>query len=337
MTTPIRVDSEYGALREIILGRGVMRYPNVEKAAWLAEGIKVLPPDEAQQVIDRSGMHSRDLPKHDLIEQENDQLIEILERFGVTVHRPDEITDEQVAGNFGTEWLAQGYIQTFVRDSIFVVGNNVIELQPGAPNRRTDNLGLRRLLADRLRGSGALWFQMPVVDVTAIGESKESRELLEGGDLMVLGTTVLAGRSLNPAVGSSALGIAWLASILGPQGYTVEEVPIGEEYLHLDVALSIPRHGLAVACTDAFVDGLPRALEGWDIIEASADDARYLSVNGLPLNSENFVMGVSDRADGHSIREALESRCITVHTVPFGNHMEDGGALRCATHPLLRD
>ncbi|NBV87023.1 MAG: hypothetical protein EBS01_12355, partial [Verrucomicrobia bacterium] len=61
--------------------------------------------------------------------------------------------------------LPNGYIQTFARDSIFVVGSNVIELQPGAPNRRADNLGLRRLLSERLRGSGALWFQMPFVDV----------------------------------------------------------------------------------------------------------------------------------------------------------------------------
>ena len=337
MPAPIRVDSEYGTLREVILGRGVMRYPDAERAAWVAEGVKVLPPDEARQVIERSGRHSRDLPKHDLIEQENDQLIQILDRFGVTVHRPDEITDEQVIGNFGAEWLPNGYIQTFARDSIFVVGSNVIELQPGAPNRRADNLGLRRLLSERLRGSGALWFQMPFVDVTLGGPSKESREVLEGGDLMILGTTVLAGRSLNPAVGSSALGIAWLRSMLGPQGYTVEEVPLGAEYLHLDVALSIPRPGLAVACPDAFVDGLPRALEGWDIIEASADEARHLSVNGLPVDPENFVMGVSEKADGRAIREALESRGVTVHPVAFGNHMEDGGALRCATHPLVRD
>jgi hypothetical protein len=55
------------------------------------------------------------------------------------------------------------------------------------------------------------------------GASKESREVLEGGDLMILGTTVLAGRLLDPAVGSSAIGIARLTSRLGPQGYTVED------------------------------------------------------------------------------------------------------------------
>jgi hypothetical protein len=40
---------------------------------------------------------------------------------------------------------------------------------------------------------------------------------------MILGTTVLAGRLLDPAVGSSAIGIARLTSRLGPQGYTVED------------------------------------------------------------------------------------------------------------------
>jgi N-dimethylarginine dimethylaminohydrolase len=337
MTAPISVHNEYGQLREVILGRGIMRYPDAEKATWFAEGLAILPPEEAQRVRDRSGKHSYDLPKHDLIEHENDQLIEILEPFGVTIHRPDEITDEQVTANFGAEWLSQGYIQTFARDVIFVVGDNVIELQPGTPLRRADYLGMRHLLAERLRGSGAHWFQMPAVDITTTDGSKESRELLEGGDLLVLGKTVLAGRSLNPAVGSSALGVAWLASVLAPQGYVVEEVPLGREYLHLDVVLSIPREGLAIACRDAFVNGLPRALDGWDIIEVSADEARFMAVNGLPINSEHYVLPTSEQADGAHIKEELEARGITVHSVPFGNHMEDGGAVRCATHPLVRD
>ena len=70
------------------------------------------------------------------------------------------------------------------------------------------------------------------VDVTAMGRPnyhEYDHPALEGGDLLVLGQAILAGTSMNTVMGSSAAGVAWLATMLGPQGYTVERVPIGNE------------------------------------------------------------------------------------------------------------
>lgn len=339
MTDPIFVDYEYGRLREVILGRGVMRYPDVERARWAAEGMKVLPDAEAEKVRQRSGRDSRDLDKYALVERENEELLEIFAQHGVVVHRPDPLTDEQVAANYGREWLPNGYIQTFSRDPMFVVGDNVIELAPGAPNRRAEMLGYRRLFAERLIGSGAKWFQMPLVDVSAVddpGYDKDDHPALEGGDLLVLGSTVLAGTTLNRAVGSSATGVAWLSAILQPQGYTVQRVRIRADFLHLDVALSIPRDGLAIVCRDAFVDGLPAMLRDWDLIDVTAEQSRLLACNGLPLDASNYILGYNDDEDGSYVTGELERRGIAVHRIAFGNHTEDGGSIRCSTHPLVR-
>lgn len=152
---PVYVDFEYGDLREVIVGRAEARFPDASRASWAAEGLKVLPAAEAQRMLQRSGKHARELPKFELTEAENDELIAVLERFDVVVHRPDEITDELVAANYGAEWLINGYLQAYSRDPMFVVGDNVIELSPGAPNRRVEQLGYRRLFRDRLLGSGA--------------------------------------------------------------------------------------------------------------------------------------------------------------------------------------
>ncbi len=339
MTDPIHVDFEYGRLHEVILGRGVMRYPDVERARWAAEGMKVLPEAEADKVRQRSGRDSRDLGKYARVEAENDELLSIFAQHDVVVHRPDPLSDEHVAANYGREWLVNGYIQTYSRDPMFVVGDNVIELAPGAPNRRAEMLGYRRLFAQRVAGSGAKWFQMPLVDVSTVGApgyDKNDHPALEGGDLLVLGSTVLAGTTLNQAVGSSATGVAWLSAILGPQGYTVQRVRIREDFLHLDVALSIPRHGLAIACREAFVDGLPSVLDGWDIIEVSTDQSRLLACNGLPLDESTYILGYNDDEDGSHVQGELERRGIIVHRVAFGNHTEDGGSIRCSTHPLVR-
>lgn len=128
----IGVDYEYGALREVILGLPIMRYPDAEQAEWVAKGLDVLPDSEGEKVRARSGKHSRrDLDKYEQMEAENDELLEVLDRFDVKVHRPSEITDEQVAANYGEEWLINGYIQSFSRDSIFVVGEDAIALEGG--------------------------------------------------------------------------------------------------------------------------------------------------------------------------------------------------------------
>lgn len=339
MPGAVFVDYEYGRLHEVVLGRGVMRYPDVERAAWAAEGLKVLPEAEAAKVRERSGQDSRDLDKFALVEAENEALLAVFDQYGVVVHRPDPLTDAQVAANYGKEWLANGYIQTFSRDPMFVVGDNVIELAPGAPNRRAEMLGYRRLFAERLTGSGAKWFQMPLVDVGEVSSpdyDKDDHPALEGGDLLVLGPTILAGTTLNRAVGSSATGVAWLADVLRPQGYTVQRVRIREDFLHLDVALSIPRHGLAIVCREAFVDGLPDVLDGWEIIDVTVEQSRLLACNGLPLDETTYILGYNDDEDGSYVQGELERRGVTVHRVAFGNHTEDGGSIRCSTHPLVR-
>lgn len=220
-----------------------------------------------------------------------------------------------------------------------MVGNNVIELAPGAPNRRAELLGYRELFRDRIPGSGATWVQMPLVDASTMGTAaydKNAQAALEGGDLLVLGKTVLAGTSMNPAVGSSQRGVDWLRSLLAPQGYAVEAVRIGHEYLHLDVCMSTPRDGLAIVCREAFVDGLPAAIDGWDLIEVTSEQTRFLACNGLPIDPDNYILGTNDHEDGATVRAGLEAHGITVHSIPFGNHTEDGGSIRCSTHPLVR-
>lgn len=116
----------------------------------------------------------------------------------------------------------------------------------------------------------------------------------------------------------------------------MRRVRIGEQFLHLDVCLSIPRDGLAIVCPEAFIDGLPAVLEGWDLIEVTADQARLLACNGLPVDPGTYILGFNDDEDGSTVQAGLEARGIAVHRIAFGNHTEDGGSIRCATHPLVR-
>lgn len=336
----IQVHYEYDQLQEVIVGGSFALYPDVEKAVWIQEALKILPEDEGRKGLERSGKNSREIGKYDKVEKENQELIRVLESHGVKVWRPAELSVEQVSANFGAEFvIANGFQFSYARDPILVVGNNVIELAMGSAMRRADILGYRALLRDRVLGSNALWFAMPTIDyytLSAGSYDKNRFPVLEGGDIILLGKKILVGTSNNPMVGSSPLGIAWLQATLAPQGYDVEVVPLKDQFLHLDVALSVPKPGLIIACPDAFCNGLPSIFDGWKVIEVSFEDSQHLAVNGLPIDERHYILGTNGFHRWERIEQSLTNAGIEVFSIPFENHNEDGGSIRCATHPLLR-
>ena len=168
----IYVDYEYGDLKEVIVGVPFMVYPDVAKAKWMEEAVKVLPEAEARRAIARSGKDSIEIGKYDAMEKENEELIGILKKQGVKVLRPEVIGRERVAKNFGQEFLPiAGMTQQYTRDPILVIGDNVIENSMGTLDRRCDILGFRRLLLDRVMGSNARWVAMPGLDYSQTTES----------------------------------------------------------------------------------------------------------------------------------------------------------------------
>lgn len=140
----------------------------------------------------------------------------------------------------------------------------------------------------------------------------------------------------NPSVGSNEAGYKWLKNIVGDR-YTVKRIRLVESVLHLDCVLSVPRSGLAIVCEEAFIDGLPEEIKDWDLIRVSLDDVKRLAVNGLPVDSQNYVLSYNLHNDNRFIQTELERRGIKVHRVFFGTHNGQGGSLRCATQPLKRE
>jgi N-dimethylarginine dimethylaminohydrolase len=335
------VDYEYGHLKEVIVGVPLAIYPDVEVADWMQEPLKVLPESEREKIIERSGKTSMEIGKYAAMEKENQELISIFHKHGIKVWRPEVLSRERLTFNLGEDALRYcGVMFQYSRDPIAVISNNVIELTPASLPRIADLLAYRRLFMDRVFGSNAKWFAMPKVDYSVMFEGgsydKNKYPTLEGGDIHVLGTKILVGNSLNAAVGSNKLGCTWLTSILEPQGFNVERVPIKEEFLHLDVALSVVRPGLAIVCHDAFVNGIPSYFDRWKLIEVSKEEARRMATNGMPIDPYHYVMGCNEHYDGKQVQAELEAEGITVYRIFFGNHNEDGGSVRCSTHPLVR-
>ena len=61
-----------------------------------------------------------------------------------------------------------------------------------------------------------------------------------------------------------------------------------------------------------------------------------MAANGMPIDPNHYVMSYNEHYDGKRVQKEIEAEGITVYRIFFGNHNEDGGSIRCSTHPLLR-
>ena len=335
----VYVDYEYGDLKEVIVGLPYGMSPSLE-AKWFADALKVLPPDEADYARKTAGMLWTEMINPEtgksetrMLEEENQAFIGILKSLGVKVYRPTEITVDFIKEHYGADVLLNGFSQDFPRDNMAVIGTNVIEFNLRTPIRKADISGFRNILSEKCSDPAVKWFSMPHTEL--LKPARPDTPFLEGGDVIVLGKTVLVGNTQNPSVGSNEAGCRWLKNILGDQ-YQVKRVRLVESVLHLDCVLSVPREGLAIICEEAFLDGLPEEIKNWDLIRVSLEDVTRLAVNGLPVNSQNYVLSYNRHNDNRAIQAELEKRGIRVHRVFFGTHNGQGGSLRCATQPLKR-
>ena len=337
----IFVDYEYGDLKEVIIGVPLMIYPDLEVADWAKEAFKILPETEKTTFRERSGKSSIDIGKFDRAEKECQNLIAIFKKYGIKVWRPEVLSRERLNLLLGEDVIRYtGVLFTFARDQMLVVGDNLIELNLCSINRIADIFAYRKLFIQRVMGSNAKWYAMPRPDYSTLIEgghyNKNKFPGLEGGDILVLGKKILVGTSENTVMGSNELGYNWLKSILEPQGFDVERVPIGAEFLHLDVTLSTPKPGLAVICPEAFINGIPSYFDDWKLIEVSKAEAQLLATNGMPIDTKHYILPYNENYNGLRVQKELEAEGIFVERISYGNHTEDGGAIRCTTHPLVR-
>jgi glycine amidinotransferase len=323
------VESEYAPLRTVVLARSEFRPfdPAASDPDQLERELSILPADHRAYLL---GLAGRDVAEADPDRQrdwdaERESFRAVLERHGVEVLRPRGLTplEKQAAG-------AAGYMNAYVRDPWFTVGDVVVEGSLRFPHRRGEVLTSRPLLLERVLEAECAYVATPIPELVPLEvDGGGPGPFLEGGDVLVCGSHVLVGSSGRA---STELGARWLGHLLGPRGYTVEPVRLAPNFLHLDCTLGLVREGLAVVFEGAFLDGLPSILDGWDLVPVSQSEAMNLGTNGLPLSPDVYV------ADPEFARvgEQIERRGVHVEYVDFAISRSFGGAFRCSTQPLWR-
>ena len=321
----IRVDSEWAPLRECVYG-----WPGQHVFGEFLQDAELRPSGAFADVWRANAGRSLAEVDPEMFARwsaEIEGVVAFLRSSGVVVHQPTLLSDENMRFPRGQN---HGSMTGWMRDPFVTIGDNVIELAPRSLFHRRQRFAIRHILFSAME-RGARYFAQPDGGADDNLQDRPGFGYLEGGDIFVLGTTVLVGHS---GAASNLDGARWLQHMLG-DGFRVELVQIAPGATHLDLFLMTPREGVVVACLEGFPDGLPTVFRDWDVIDVPFAVARRLcGINQLVLDDRTVV--VADGEAHEPLATALKARGFDVPRLPYGVVATFGGSLRCAYQPLAR-
>jgi N-dimethylarginine dimethylaminohydrolase len=312
-----RVRYEWDGLREAVVGIGP-----AEEIVVFREGSQRWRSSDAA-TFDRAHAGRRlidvDAERARRIDSQVEDLAALLEREGVTVHRPERLQGPE------RHFLAPNGegSQLFARDTLIVVDNHLIDASLRLQCRQRERFGLRAQVQRRV-AAGAPWSSVPLGSPGAV-----NGPFLEGGDVLLNGGEIYVGMS---GCATDMAGIDWLQALLAGS-HRVVPVALRSNVLHLDWALGLVGSGLLIHCPDWLIDGLPMSLRSWDKIVLSPAEAAMLQANLLVLGEGRVVVEAGSR----KLIEELRRRHVETIPVPFDGPVSLGGGLRSAHQALLRD
>ncbi|MFJ3921855.1 amidinotransferase [Streptomyces sp. NPDC090022] len=350
LVPPVGSHNEWDPLEEIIVGRldGATipsRHPVVacNIPAWAAR----------LQGLAAGRRYPRALVE--TAQAELDRFVALLQSLGVTVTRPDPVDHSR---RFATpDWSSRGFGTTCPRDSLLVVGDEIIETPMAWPCRYFETHAYRGILKDYFR-RGARWTAAPRPQLTEPLFEADFRVPRDGQPVRHILTEfepvfdaadfVRAGRDLfvTRSNVTNRMGIDWLRRHLGP-GYRIHEVESRcRTPMHIDTTLMPLAPGRVLVNPEYIdVDRLPEALRSWEVLVAPEPDpvgepllkltsmcGKWLSMNVLMVDERRVI---AERHQTGMLR-ALEAwgfepiPCDLQHYAPFG------GSFHCATLDVRR-
>jgi|GEM_PF-2678140 len=327
----LNVRSEFGKLKEIIIGRPLDKEDRIfdwqegmdDEFSWMKE--------ETFQGVKASAGKRWSEADPELFEKINAQIRfyqEKLREHGVIVHEvPRLLNDDRNYVNKGIE-------QMYPRDVWCTAGNTVIASSLRMPWKRKQYISMNPFYTKLMAEGEITYLQAPQASTDVMSSRKEQAEkeniLLDGGDFLVNGKEIYLGQGH----GSNALGAKFAQTVLGDE-FTVIPVQLSDYALHLDCTIALVRPGLGIICREFLADDsqIPETLRDWTWIEASKQEADWLAVNGIAIDSKTYFCDPNNAR----IVEELSKHDVNVVEIPYDALSALGGSLRCSSQPVYRE
>lgn len=339
--TKINSNTEWGTLKEVILGR--------------AEFAQI-------PTVKRHDIHSVDYANYDStlglphgrypgkIVEETVEDLEIfqkqLENIGIKVHRPEF---QDFAKLHGTgHWSSDGYYAYCPRDSTLVIGDTLIETPMPLRARYFENFMYRKIFKEYFN-NGSRWISAPkgeLLDDLYDRTDLSKPTLTEYEPAFDAANVIKCGKDIFYLVSNSGnrMGAKWLQSTLGDK-YTVHVMDNIYAYVHVDTTI-LPLAAGTVLLNPARVNetNLPKYFKSWKKIWADepiatpyvenwAPASPWLGMNVLSLSST--LVAVESRQS--ALIKQLEQNGFDVMPVQMRHCRTLSGGPHCVTLDTVRD
>ncbi len=289
-------------------------------------------------------------------QEELDGFVELLESLAIKVVRPDAVNYRQKIQT--PQFRSRGFCNTCPRDSMLVVGDEIIETPMAWPCRYFETHSYRRLLKDYFR-RGARWTSAPKPeladelferDYTIPDYGEEVRYVIndwepvfDAADFVRCGKDIFVIKSNV----TNEMGIQWLQRHLGSE-YRIHTLR-GKcpQPMHIDTTFMPLAPGKVLINPEYIdVDTLPDMFSNWDILVAPEPDpivgdrmleltsmcGKWLSMNVMMIDEKRVI------CEKHHVGmiKALESWGFEPIPCSFLHHAPFGGAFHCATLDIRR-
>ncbi|HYA81710.1 MAG TPA: amidinotransferase, partial [Methylocystis sp.] len=288
-------------------------------------------------------------------QRELDGFIALLQSLGVVVTRPDAIDFRQAFG--GPGWKSRGFCNSCPRDSLLVIGDEIIETPMVWPCRYFESQSYRTLLKDYFK-RGARWTSAPRPQLKddlfdpefrtpEHGEPityilTEFEPVFDAADFFRCGRDLFVTRSNV----TNAFGIDWMRRHLGDT-FRIHEIPSRcPRPMHIDTTI-LPLGPGKFLINPEYVDveALPPICKKWDILVAPEPDpiddqllkitslcGKWLNMNVLMIDEKRVIVDPHHKGT----MRAMKDWGLEPIPCPFLHYAAFGGAFHCATLDVRR-
>lgn len=335
----VSVNNEWGKLREIIVG-------TIDNANMPTHGKDLHCINYATETeIPKDEIGFWDKQVYDETQEDLENLSNLLTDIGVKVHRPSSIDTQKVVSN--GYWETTQYYTFCPRDTVTVIGNNILESPMSLRSRQFETDCFRDIFIEKME-EGANWVSSPkprLLDSMYQREDLSKITLNNHEPVFDAANILRCNNDILYLVSNTGnlKGAKWLQNFLG-KDYKVHTIENVYSYIHIDSTIALLREGLCLLNPERVNENnIPEFLKSWDKIwcppmvdigyHKTIRASVWIGVNLLSVDENTVIV------DNRQIDLIKELKKYNIDTLDskIKHSRTLGGSFHCVTTELLRD
>ena len=335
----VNVNNEWGKLKEVIVG-------TVDNANMPTHGKDLHCINYAtDDSIPKNELGFWDKKVYEETYEDLENLSNLLTDVGVKVYRPSPIDTTKTISN--GYWETSQYYTFCPRDTVTVIGNNIIESPMSLRSRQFETDCFKDIFIEKME-QGANWVSAPkprLLDSMYQREDLSKITLNNNEPVFDAANILRCNNDILYLVSNTGnlKGAKWLQNFLGSE-YRVHTIEDVYSYIHIDSTIAVLREGLCLLNPERVNENnMPEFLKSWDKIwcppmvdigyHQTIRASLWIGVNLLSVDENTVIV---DNRQKELITE-LKKYGIDTLDCQIRHSRTLGGSFHCVTTDLVRE